>query len=295
VKGLGWWCVVGVVALWGAAAQAQEPAAAQQRARAALLARARVALIPALEPARRQEAEREARLLEAALSQELARRRAAPSPPRVAVAPTPPSPLPAREAASARVHAAIQPPSPPPAETPPPTEPALVGVQPISPSPEIPPAPKVAPTPTAELAPGEGLASQKGALHPPLLYGEVRVGFGATKAQHSKTLVRHTGWTMSGPSGHRVRNIAPGRVVYAGALRGYGLAVVVEHRGEYHSVYAHLRTLLVKVGAEVKPGEPLGVLGATGTMGGERLYFELRHEGRPLDPEGWFAPPGRFR
>lgn len=171
-------------------------------------------------------------------------------------------------------------------------------VEPVAPAPpEQPPAPASAQeeAPLPSPVQGEGLARYKGELQPPLLYGKVKVPFGTTRSLHSKTLLRHTGWTLTAPSGHRVRNISPGRVVYAGALRGYGLTVVVDHGGAYHSVYGHMRVLLVKVGDEIKQGDPLGVLGASGSIGGERLYFELRHRGRPVDPEGWFAPPGRFR
>ncbi len=140
-----------------------------------------------------------------------------------------------------------------------------------------------------------GLQRQKGKLHLPLIFGKVKHGFGSVSARTTKLHVRHTGWTITAPRGHRVRNIAKGEVVFAGHRRGYGLLVVIDHGEGYHSVYAHLKKITTRVGATLPRGAPLGVLGSTGSLHGEKLYFELRQDGQSLDPKGWFAPASTLR
>jgi murein DD-endopeptidase MepM/ murein hydrolase activator NlpD len=141
--------------------------------------------------------------------------------------------------------------------------------------------------PRAPEVPGE---VRRGKLLMPLLKGTVKAKFGPVKSKLSGTWVRHTGWTLTANPGNRIRSVSEGTVVYAKGFKGYGLLVVIDHGGGYHSVYAHLRTILVKPGSRVEMGTPLGVIGATGSLTGEKLYFELRQDGRPIDPEGWFAP-----
>jgi murein DD-endopeptidase MepM/ murein hydrolase activator NlpD len=141
--------------------------------------------------------------------------------------------------------------------------------------------------PRAPAVPGE---VRRGELLMPLLKGTVKARFGPVKSKLSGTWVRHTGWTLTANPGNRIRSVSEGTVVYAKGFKGYGLLVVIDHGGGYHSVYAHLRTILVKPGSRVEKGTPLGVIGATGSLTGEKLYFELRQDGRPIDPEGWFAP-----
>jgi septal ring factor EnvC (AmiA/AmiB activator) len=78
-----------------------------------------------------------------------------------------------------------------------------------------------------------------------------------------------------------------GRVVFAAALHGYGLTVVVDHGGGVVSVYAHAGVLLVEPGQEVARGQDLGRVGDTGSLRGPYLYFELRVAGKPTDPAAW--------
>ncbi len=131
----------------------------------------------------------------------------------------------------------------------------------------------------------------RGKLHLPLIYGKVRDKFGVTKAmRQSVQEVRHTGWTIAAPQGHRVRSVEEGVVVLARPYKGFGQMVIVDHGDGLHSIYAHLKPALVKEGVRLERG---GLVGMVGNPFGEqppRIYFELRREGRPVDPEGWFAP-----
>lgn len=79
-----------------------------------------------------------------------------------------------------------------------------------------------------------------------------------------------------------------GRVVYAGPFRRYGLILILEHSGRYHSLLAGLGRIDVVLGQWVVAGEPVGLM-ANPTEGKPTLYLELRHNGQPIDPTPWFS------
>jgi lipoprotein NlpD len=92
------------------------------------------------------------------------------------------------------------------------------------------------------------------------------------------------GVDISAPLGQVVVAAAAGTVVYSGsALKGYGELVIVKHGERYLSAYGYNRRRLVEEGQFVRQGQPVGELG----MGPEQqpeLHFEIRDEGRPIDP-----------
>jgi murein DD-endopeptidase MepM/ murein hydrolase activator NlpD len=73
-------------------------------------------------------------------------------------------------------------------------------------------------------------------------------------------------------------------VISAGWLGGHGRTVVIQHPGGYQTVYAHMRQIMIPMGAEVDPGSPLGFVGSSGRSTGPHLHFEVRQGGVPLDP-----------
>lgn len=91
------------------------------------------------------------------------------------------------------------------------------------------------------------------------------------------------------PALARAEVVAPfdGRVVYAGPFRDFGLVLIIRHGGGYHSVLAGLDRVDVKLDHWMLAGEPVGAL--PGVSGG-LLYFELRRDGRPVDPQPWLMP-----
>ncbi len=99
------------------------------------------------------------------------------------------------------------------------------------------------------------------------------------------------GVLIRAPGGSEVRAVAGGRVVYAGFLRGYGMLLIVNHGNGWMSMYGNNETLLHGVGDAVKAGEAVGTAaGATGVNTG--AYFELRHDGKPVDPRSWLGKRG---
>ena len=81
---------------------------------------------------------------------------------------------------------------------------------------------------------------------------------------------------------------ADGRVVYAGSgLRGYGNLIIVDHGSDYLSIYGNNDALLKEVGDAVTGGDAIASVGAGGVGSESGLYFEIRHQGQPLDPMQW--------
>lgn len=98
------------------------------------------------------------------------------------------------------------------------------------------------------------------------------------------------GITIVNKTGTPVTAAAAGSVVYAGnRLRGYGNLVIVQHSGDFLSIYAHNSKMLVKQGQKVSQGEQIAEMGGT-DRSGPALYFELRYRGQPVDPSGALPP-----
>jgi lipoprotein NlpD len=92
------------------------------------------------------------------------------------------------------------------------------------------------------------------------------------------------GIVLAGKLGDPVLAAADGRVIFSGnGPRGYGNLVIVKHENELLSVYAHNRSLAVKEGETVKRGQKIAELGQSGTSS-PRLHFEIRQQGKPVDP-----------
>ena len=98
------------------------------------------------------------------------------------------------------------------------------------------------------------------------------------------------GLAISGKAGDPVVAAADGRVVYAGSgLRGYGNLVILKHNNTYLTAYAHNQTLLVKEDQSVRRGQKIAEMGSTDA---ERvqLHFEIRKQGKPIDPARLLPP-----
>jgi septal ring factor EnvC (AmiA/AmiB activator) len=133
------------------------------------------------------------------------------------------------------------------------------------------------------------LKARKGHLPFPTK-GMVEVVFGKVVNPRFNTVTVQKGIDIRAGQGEKVHAVAPGTVVYSDWLKGYGNLVIVDHGGQWHSLYAHLEGSEVEVGNEVEEGEDLGSVGDTGSLKGAYLYFELRKNGEAIDPLPWFDP-----
>ncbi|WP_254422854.1 peptidoglycan DD-metalloendopeptidase family protein [Rhodanobacter sp. B05] len=96
------------------------------------------------------------------------------------------------------------------------------------------------------------------------------------------------GVLIKAAAGSEVHAVARGRVIYAGFLRGYGMLLIVNHGNGWMSMYGNNESLLHGVGDEVEAGEAIGTASAvTGVNTG--MYFELRKDGKPVDPRSWLG------
>jgi murein DD-endopeptidase MepM/ murein hydrolase activator NlpD len=101
----------------------------------------------------------------------------------------------------------------------------------------------------------------------------------------------HTGVDISAPAGTPVRATADGIVVSSGWGGGYGRLVVVDHGGGTQTYYAHLSRFYVQTGQEVRRGELIGAVGATGRVTAPHLHYEVRIGGAPVNPYRYLRAP----
>ncbi len=100
------------------------------------------------------------------------------------------------------------------------------------------------------------------------------------------------GLDIGGSMGQQIRAAAGGTVVYSGSgLLGYGKLIIIKHNDSYLSAYGHNRTLLVEEGKTVKQGELIAEMGDSGKEG-IMLHFEIRRNGKPVDPMSYLPRRG---
>jgi len=110
--------------------------------------------------------------------------------------------------------------------------------------------------------------------------GRIATAFGA----HTEAGVTARGVTIVTRPGAQVTAAASGRVLFAGEFRGYGLLLIVAHSSGYHSLLAGFARIDAAVGAQVRAGEPVGVMPGDASP---ELYLEVRQNGQPVDPSAW--------
>lgn len=128
-----------------------------------------------------------------------------------------------------------------------------------------------------------GVGGQKGRLPMPVK-GPVRHAFG----QDRSAGLDWQGWLIGAEAGTEVRAVAYGRVAFADWLRGYGLLLIIDHGDGFMTLYGHNESLLLDAGQWVEAGETISVVGSNpGNTQGS--YFEIRRNGKAVDPAAWLA------
>jgi len=97
------------------------------------------------------------------------------------------------------------------------------------------------------------------------------------------------GITINAKLGTEVKAIHYGRIAFSDWLRGFGLLVIIDHGDGYMSLYGHNESLYKDVGEWVNSGEVVATVGESGGQNGAALYFEIRKNGKPLNPKPWLA------
>jgi len=114
--------------------------------------------------------------------------------------------------------------------------------------------------------------------------GELMNRFGAPREDGG---VSWKGVFIRAAQGTAVKAIAAGRVVFSEWLRGFGNLIIVDHGEGYMSLYSNNESLYKQVGEQVQPGDAIATVGNSGGQPDTGLYFEMRHQSRPLNPLVW--------
>jgi septal ring factor EnvC (AmiA/AmiB activator) len=134
---------------------------------------------------------------------------------------------------------------------------------------------------------GTGFEAMRGKLEYPVR-GAVTGGFGKTQHPEFSAELFRKGIDIDAPLGEEVKAVEAGKVVFADRFSGYGKMMIIDHGQRYYTIYAHLADLFKKSGDPVHKGEPIALVGDSDSLAGARLYFEIRKDGRSVDPAPWF-------
>jgi murein DD-endopeptidase MepM/ murein hydrolase activator NlpD len=129
---------------------------------------------------------------------------------------------------------------------------------------------------------GESL--RRSYLASPLEFSRVSSGFKMRFHPILQTWRAHLGVDYAAPTGTAVRSVGDGNVEFAGVQNGFGNVVMVKHRNNATTVYAHLSRIFVKNGQSIGQGQNVGAVGSTGWATGPHLHFEFRVNGVHHDP-----------
>ncbi len=126
----------------------------------------------------------------------------------------------------------------------------------------------------------------KGLLQTPVP-GKITAFYGLNKEGMLKSPNIRNGIDIEAEPGEPIRAVYDGTTIYADWFKGYGNMIIIDHGNNYCSIYAHAEELFKAKGDPVEADEVIGTVGETGSMAGTKLYFEIRHHGKPIDPLAW--------
>jgi septal ring factor EnvC (AmiA/AmiB activator) len=134
------------------------------------------------------------------------------------------------------------------------------------------------------------LGELKGRVPWPTNGRKIIQGYGLQRHPQFNTLTMNNGIEIA-PAAEdlTVRAVQGGRIAFADRLPGYGNLIIIDHSYGYHSLYGHCAEFLVKAGDFVRPDQPIGVAGDTGSLVGISVYFEIRYQTKPVDPLQWLS------
>jgi len=142
-----------------------------------------------------------------------------------------------------------------------------------------------------EAVPGQNntqllFSDHKGLLIMPVK-GKIINLFGPYKNPKYDVTNFRSGIDIKADKGEPVRSVFKGTVIYSNWFKGYGNMIIIDHGSSYYSVYAHLEETFKAKGDVVDAAEVIATMGDTGSMTGVKLYFEVRHHGKPMNPLTW--------
>ncbi|MDX1584217.1 MAG: peptidoglycan DD-metalloendopeptidase family protein, partial [Thermoanaerobaculia bacterium] len=133
---------------------------------------------------------------------------------------------------------------------------------------------------------GTPISEFRGALSWPV-EGRVEESFGKQRSERFATFTVNNGLTIRSEAGTPVRAIYNGTVLYSQWFKGYGNLIILDHGNRVFSLYGNLRSSGVDSGESVRAGETIGLVGESQEVQRGELYFEIRENNKPVDPEDW--------
>src|ERR1700754_2578353 len=100
----------------------------------------------------------------------------------------------------------------------------------------------------------------------------------------SESAELHPGIDFRGQKGDPVKTTADGKVIFTGRKGGYGNCIIIKHKNDFETLYGHLSRINVKEGQAVSTGDVIGKVGSTGHSTGNHLHYEVRKNGKPINP-----------
>lgn len=135
-----------------------------------------------------------------------------------------------------------------------------------------------------EAGPGRAIPAYHGRFGPPVYGGRLSSPFGMRFHPILHRMRMHTGQDFAAPYGTPIHAAGDGVVVTCAYLRGYGNAIVVDHGGGIATLYGHCSRILARPGQHVRRGDEIALVGATGLATGPHCHFEVRINGKPVNP-----------
>ncbi|MBN1459840.1 MAG: M23 family metallopeptidase [Armatimonadetes bacterium] len=117
--------------------------------------------------------------------------------------------------------------------------------------------------------------------------GRISSPYGYRRHPIYKVRKFHTGIDIAAPHGTPIRAAGPGTVVHAKRWGGYGNCIIVDHGGGLATLYGHCSKLAVTKGQKVTQNQVIGYIGSTGLSTGPHLHFEVRKDGRHVNPKSY--------
>ncbi len=132
----------------------------------------------------------------------------------------------------------------------------------------------------------KGFGSQRGRLSVPVS-GDIVSRFGKQKHPEFNSFTFNNGISIAAQMNADIHAVYDGEVIFADKFKGYGNMLIIDHGGGYFTLYAHTSHINKRVGASVRKNETVAQVGDTDSARGAQLYFEIRYQGKPIDPGPW--------
>jgi murein DD-endopeptidase MepM/ murein hydrolase activator NlpD len=119
--------------------------------------------------------------------------------------------------------------------------------------------------------------------------GKVVTKFGKHRNLELKTVTESLGIDIKGKLGSPIRSVLGGVITTITYIRGYGTMIIIDHGGDFYTVYSHVSNIQTSIDSEVQAGDVIAYMGDSGSINGATLHFEIWGKNQKLDPEKWLV------